>query len=137
MIYEKSCGAVIFTEQNGQRIYLVEVMQKGHCSLCKGHVEGNETEHETAAREILEETALTVEFVDGFRETIEYSPAEGHWKTVLFFLAQANTTEVTAQEEEVRELRWLPLDEAVAALTFASDRETLRRAAAFLRENQR
>ncbi len=136
MIYEKSCGAVIFTEQNGQRIYLVEAMQKGHCSLCKGHVEGSETEHETAAREILEETALKVEFVDGFRETIEYSPCTGHWKTVVFFLARANTMDVTAQEEEVRELRWLPFDEAAAALTFASDRETLRRAEAFLQEKQ-
>ncbi len=36
MIYEKSCGAVIYVEDGGRRLYLVELMQKGHCSICKG-----------------------------------------------------------------------------------------------------
>ena len=52
MIREKSCGAVIFSEAGQMRVYLVEKMLKGHQSLCKGHVEENETERETAAREI-------------------------------------------------------------------------------------
>ena len=50
MIHEKSCGAVIYTVSNGERFYLIERMQKGHTSICKGHMEGEETEHETAAR---------------------------------------------------------------------------------------
>ena len=85
MIYQKSCGAVIYTERGGKRFYLVELMQKGHCSICKGHVEGDESEHQTAEREIYEETGLSVEFVNGFRETIEYSPYENCTKTVVFF----------------------------------------------------
>ena len=64
MIREKSCGAVVFTVQKGMRLYLVEHMVKGHTSICKGHVEGAETERETAAREIWEETALKVAFID-------------------------------------------------------------------------
>lgn len=132
MIYEKSCGAVIYAENDGRRLYLVELMQKGHRSICKGHVEDGETEHQTAAREILEETGLTVKFQDGFRETIEYSPYDGCIKTVVFFLAKADNTDVTAQEEEVREISWLPFEEALAALTYESDRETLRKADHFL-----
>ncbi len=128
MIYEKSCGAVIFAEEDGRRVYLIELMQKGHRSLCKGHMEGDESEHQTAEREILEETGLQVEFLDGFRETIEYSPYDGCMKTVVFFLAKADTTDVAVQEEEVREISWLPYEEALSALTFASDRETLRKA---------
>ena len=85
MIYEKSCGAVIYYETNGTRVYLVEKMLKGHNSLCKGHVEENEAEHETATREILEETNLEICFVDGFRECIEYSPYSGCTKEVVFF----------------------------------------------------
>lgn len=131
MIHEKSCGAVIYLERAEERLYLIEHMRKGHFSLCKGHVEGEETERQTAAREILEETALTVEFLDGFRETIEYSPYEGCMKTVVFFLARADSAEVTAQEEEVREIHWLPYGEALEVLTFDSDRETLRRAETF------
>ena len=92
MIYEKSCGAVIFREEtSGQRhdvLYLIEEMQKGHFSLCKGHVEKNETEHQTAVREIGEETGLTVSFLNGFRETVSYAPAPGIRKDVVFFLAK-------------------------------------------------
>ncbi len=132
MIYEKSCGAVIFAEQDGKRLYLVELMKKGHYSICKGHVEGDETEHETACREIMEECSLEVEFVDGFRETVEYSPHKGRWKTGVFFLARAKGTDVKAQEEEVREISWLPFEEAVVTLTYDSDRNTLRKAEAFL-----
>ena len=51
---EKSCGAVIFREENTRRYYLVLKSTQGHTTLCKGHVEGEETEHETAAREIRE-----------------------------------------------------------------------------------
>lgn len=132
MIYEKSCGAVIYTEKDGRRLYLIELMQKGHRSICKGHVENDESERQTAEREILEETGLTVRFLDGFRETIEYSPYDGCMKTVVFFLAKADNTDVTVQEEEVREISWLPFEKALSALTFESDKETLRKAEHFL-----
>ena len=132
LIPEKSCGAVIFAERDGQRLYLLERMKKGHISLCKGHVEGSETEHETAAREIREETALDVVFVDGFRETDVYSPWPGCKKTVVFFLARADRTDTTPQPAEVSEILWLPEDAACAALTHESDRETLRKAVRFL-----
>ena len=64
MKQEKSCGAVIFREDGGgRRFYLVLTSVKGHVTLCKGHVEKGETEHETAVREIMEETGLAVGFV--------------------------------------------------------------------------
>ena len=133
MKQEKSCGAVIYTVTDGKRLYLVERMQKGHVSICKGHVEKNESEHQTAEREIREEAGLAVEFIDGFRQTIEYSPYPGCSKTVVFFLAHTDD-HVTVQEEEVGEIVWLPFEEAAAALTFASDREVLQQAEQFLND---
>ena len=56
MIYEKSCGAVVYDIHNDYPFVVVEYMKKGHVSLPKGHMEEGETEEETAAREILEET---------------------------------------------------------------------------------
>ena len=135
MNYEKSCGAVIYTIVDGKRLYLIEVMQKGHASLCKGHVEGNESEHQTAAREIREETGLEVKFVEGFRQTVEYSPDTDCLKTVVFFLADADSTNVTIQEEEVREIEWLPYEGALTKLTFDSLREVLQQAENFLNED--
>lgn len=129
---EKSCGAVIFRQENTQRGYLILTSTLGHTTLCKGHVEGEETEHETALREIREETGLTVDFVDGFRETISYSPKPEVAKDVVFFLARLRDGEPVCQPEEVAAIRFLPFNEALAALTHGSDQDTLRKAHAFL-----
>lgn len=129
---EKSCGAVIFRGENTSRNYLILTSTLGHTTLCKGHVEGNETEHETAVREIREETGLTVDFIDGFREVITYSPKPGVVKDVVFFLARLAGGELACQPEEVADARFLPFEEALEALTHPSDRETLQKARAFL-----
>lgn len=129
---EKSCGAVLFREENGQRLYLVLHSTLGHWTLCKGHVEGRETEHETAVREIREETGLKVTFVDGFRHVITYAPRPDCEKDVVFFLARTGNGPITCQPEEVAEAMFLPLRDALDRLTHASDRETLGAAEAFL-----
>ena len=100
-------------------------------SYCKDHIEKDESEHQTATREILEETGLTVKFVEGFREIIEYSPYENCLKTVVFFLAYRDSMNVVSQEE-IKEIYWLSFDEAMTALTFDSDRATLKKAEQFL-----
>lgn len=132
MKQEKSCGAVIFREENTQRYYLILKSTQGHTTLCKGHVEGDEAEHETAVREIREETGLTADFIGGFREVITYSPKPGVVKDVVFFLARVSGGTLSCQPEEVAAIRFLPLDEALAALTHQSDRDTLQKAHAFL-----
>ena len=129
---EKSCGAVIFREENTQRYYLILTSTLGHTTLCKGHVEGAETEHETAVREIMEETGLTVDFIDGFREVITYSPKPGVAKDVVFFLARLSGGKLTCQPEEVAEVRFLPFEQALESLTHQSDRDVLQKARAFL-----
>lgn len=133
MKQEKSCGAVIFRERNGVREYLVLRSTGGHVTLCKGHVEAQETEHETAVREIREETALCVEFVEGFREVITYSPKPDCIKDVVFFLARVAGGTLTCQPEEVAEAWFAPYDRAAEAMTHPSDRGVLEQAEAFLR----
>ena len=134
MIKEKSCGAVVYRVSDGVPQFLVEHMALGHTSIPKGHVEGNETEAETAKREILEETNLTVQLDTGFRHVISYSPAAGISKDVVFFVARAEEGKMIQQECEVSSLEWLPLDQAMNAMTYETDRETLRLANAYLHE---
>lgn len=131
MKFEKSCGAVIFKEEECRKYLLLRSIH-GHVSLCKGHVEGSETEHETAVREICEETALSVKFVENFREVITYSPKPDCMKDVVFFLAQVSGGILTCQPEEVQEAWFAPYDEAVEAITHISDREVLKKAELFL-----
>lgn len=134
---EKSCGAVVYKRTEGELVFLLERMVQGHVSLPKGHVEGAETEEETARREIREETGLEAALDTSFRHVINYSPAPGVSKDVVFFLAEALPGKEINQESEVAGLEWLPLDAALAALTFDSDRETLALAAEYLAASTR
>ena len=129
---EKSCGAVVFRREKDGLVFLVETMALGHISLPKGHVENGETEEETAHREIREETGLDVRIDTRFRHTITYSPRPGVEKDVVFFAAEAEAGDITPQPEEVRKAAFLPMDEAMRILTYASDREVLRAAGEYL-----
>ena len=67
---EKSCGAVVFTRKDDGEIRYVLVKQRsGRYCFPKGHVEGAETEHQTALREIWEETGIRPQILPGFRES--------------------------------------------------------------------
>ena len=134
MKYEKSCGAVVYQWTEGQPLFLVEHMVKGHISLPKGHVEGRETETETALREIMEETSLSVRLDTAFRHEVSYSPAEGVQKTVVFFIAEALPGQMKNQECEVSGLEWLPGGAAVEAVTYSTDKEVLRHAISWLQQ---
>ena len=67
MITEKSCGAIVYTKDNGSIQYVIIRSKEGFYGFPKGHMEENETEEETALREVAEETGLTITLVPGFR----------------------------------------------------------------------
>ena len=106
---EKSCGAVLFRDLSGERIFLVLHSTQGHWTLCKGHVEPGETEQETAMREIREETGLTVAFVENFRRVVTYSPAPGVTKDVVFSWAGRMTARCPASRRRSGRPCFFPL----------------------------
>ena len=130
--YEKSCGAVVYKVENGTLYFLLEHMVQGHTSIPKGHVEGDETEAETALREIREETGLEVKLDTAFRHEVQYSPYEGIEKQVIFFAAELAGGEMKNQECEVSSLEWVPYDRAIEAVTYDTDKEVLTHAAEYL-----
>lgn len=134
MKYEKSCGAVILKKENEKiMVLMVQMKNGGHFAFPKGHVENDETEHETATREILEETALKVDFIDGFRESTSYSPKEGVMKEVVYFLAIPKIEKFAPQEEEILSIKWLDEFEALSAVTYENDRNILQKALNFFK----
>ena len=122
---EKSCGAVIYRENDGMEILLLKHKNGGHWAFPKGHVEKKETEEETALREIREETGLKVKLDTGFRQAVSYSPKPGVWKDVVYFAAKCEQSKTTPQEEEVLELRWEAPGLALGTVTYENDRKLL------------
>lgn len=129
---EKSCGAVIWRQENGGRQYLLVRHNGGHWSFPKGHVEDNETEAETAAREIREETGLTAEIRTDFRRQVTYSPKPGTVKDVIFFTAVPTGGQEHPQESEISQLGWFSFPDAAEKITYATDEEILLAADAYL-----
>lgn len=130
---EKSCGAVIWREEDGQRKYLLARHNGGHWSFPKGHVENEETEEETAMREILEETGLNVKIDTSFRHQVTYSPKPGVIKDVIFFIAVPTGGLEHPQEAEISQLGWFSFQEAAERITYATDEEILLAAEAYLK----
>ena len=64
---ETSCGVVLV---NYGSILLLQYPQ-GHWDFPKGHVDGAETEHETAIRELFEETAIKdIDFIQNQQKNL-------------------------------------------------------------------
>lgn len=129
MLYEKSCGAIVYRKSHGNtEILLIKNVNSGHWSFPKGHVEANESEMETAEREIKEETGIDVILDPTFRETVSYSPKKDTIKMVVYFLAKAKNFEFNPQEEEISEARWVHVGHATTLLTYENDRTIVNKA---------
>ena len=117
---EKSCGALVYRiTQSGQKELLFIKHRHGtHWSFPKGHMEEGESEVQTALREVKEETGLD----------IEYYPKPNVKKQVVYFLGHARNDHVVRQEEEIGETRWIPLEQALAWVTFRNDKNLIRKA---------
>lgn len=136
MLHEKSCGAIVYRRFHGNiEILLIKHVNSGHWSFPKGHVEGDETELETARREIKEETGLNVILDQTFRETVCYSPRRDTQKVVVYFLALARNYDFVPQEEEIAEIRWVDIARASQMLTYENDKTIVSKARAAIKQN--
>jgi len=139
LTHEKSCGALIYRRQQGiLEFLLLKNRFGGHWSFPKGHVELGETEVQTALREVLEETRLSIRLENGFRQCVEYYPKPNVKKQVVYFLGSLTdpAAQPVPQKEEVSELKWMSAEEAVQVVTFKNDRRLIDRAKEFLGETK-
>lgn len=132
----RSAGSVIYRIEKGKPNFLLLKYGWGHWGFPKGKIENGESAKEAAIREIKEETGLiSFRFVNGFKESIEYSyirKMETNHKEVVYFLAETEKREVKTSYEH-SEHKWLRSDEAMNRLTFENDKEILRKANKMIR----
>ena len=133
MKYEKSCGVVTYILIKNEIHYLLVRQTNGFLSFPKGHVEGNETEEETALRECLEETALKVTIKKGFREVINYKiPEIDVDKDVVLFVGEIDNLDYHKQEKEIADIEVYKYQEAYNLLEFDNWKQVLKKANDFL-----
>lgn len=126
---EKSCGALVFRKTDkSYDLVLLRHRFGGHWSFPKGHVESGENEHQTAIREVKEETGISISLLEGFRESVEYFPKPGVKKQVVYFMGKALEEQLVRQEEEISEVRWVPIEQAGEMVTFSNDKRLIRMA---------
>ncbi|WP_427867259.1 bis(5'-nucleosyl)-tetraphosphatase [Mycoplasmopsis arginini] len=136
---EKSCGAVVLRNKGSKAEVLLVQQRAGHWTFPKGHVEGNETEIETALREVKEETNLDVDIIEGFREITSYSfinkDRENVNKNVIFFLATPKNDDKKNRPGEIEVVDWFSIDKAREQITHDANREVLEKALNFYVNN--
>jgi 8-oxo-dGTP pyrophosphatase MutT (NUDIX family) len=119
----KAAGAVLWREADGDvEIAVVHRRRYDDWSLPKGKLDRGETIPACAAREILEETGYRC-VLGRWLQQVSYS-VRGEAKTVDYYAAEAVSGSFVANDE-VDSLRWLPIAEASALLTYEHDRSVL------------
>jgi 8-oxo-dGTP pyrophosphatase MutT (NUDIX family) len=137
LLEERSAGAIVVHRSDSKIEYLILHYPAGHWDFPKGNVEKGESELDAAIREIGEETGLTdLKFINGFKKMIQYYYRKGDQlvkKTVTFYLAESKTKDVKISFEHQGYV-WLPIDEALAKVTYQNARNVLKEAHQFLTE---
>jgi len=146
MRIERSAGVIVFLQpktrtpaasfpDDPKRRYLLLDYGR-YWDYPKGHVEAGEDDLTAALRELKEEAGIAdVDPIDGFREEMTYFFRDKKKglikKTVVFFLAAAQSDEITvSHEHEAGE--FVPYDDALERLTYPYAKKLLKAAQEFL-----
>jgi 8-oxo-dGTP pyrophosphatase MutT (NUDIX family) len=137
---EFSAGGVVV--RGDEMIVIVPVKRAADgarvTGLPKGHVDGDETPEQAAQREIAEETGVQAELIEELGDvSYRYERRRRHIeKVVRFFLFAYRSGDVADHDHEIEEARWVPLERAVDELTYAGERDIVKRALSRLAQDR-
>jgi 8-oxo-dGTP pyrophosphatase MutT (NUDIX family) len=137
VLHEKSCGAVVYINNQDKTRYLLLNYTAGHWDFVKGNVEQGETERQTVTRELQEETSITqAEFIDNFRESINYFYRRQGLtinKEVVFFIIESQSDKVQISFEHIG-YAWLDYQHTLDKLSFKNSKDVLIKAHEYLQK---
>jgi mutator protein MutT len=129
---ELSAGGVVV--RGTEAVVIVPTRRDAHgnrvLALPKGHVDAGETPEQAAAREVREEAGVEADLVGSLGHVRYFYQRDGRRiaKRVAFYLFAYRAGSPDDHDDEVEEARWMPLAEAMEALTYRGEREVAARA---------
>jgi len=111
----KKAGCVILSENNPDKVLLINRKKQGDWSFPKGHVEKGESYEECAIREVKEETGLNVTLSEVFG-TVRYKSNSGKDIIAKYFIAYTVGSETFNPEPKVVP-KWVNISEAGEVLS--------------------
>lgn len=127
---EKSCGALIYNKKLDK--FLIVKMHNGNWGFPKGHTEEAETEHQTALREVFEETGINIEILQNFRQSIKYISNYNMLKEVIFFMGVTDDTEIKVNRNEIEDFEWCSYERALKIITYRLQRDVMDKGKEFI-----
>ena len=119
MNYEICCGAVVF---NDNKVLIIK-HKYGHISFPKGHVEGNETEEETAIREVREETGIDIEIINDKKYYVQYDTDNNSIEKVTYFIGKMIGGKLNPQLNEINSCFFEDENKVSDLITYDNDRK--------------
>jgi 8-oxo-dGTP pyrophosphatase MutT (NUDIX family) len=125
---EQSCGGVAV---RGDEVLVITPAGRHRVmALPKGAPQEGETDRETAGREIREETGVTVDVGERLGDVAYVYRRGGRriHKVVHYYLCSYVSGSTDDHDDEVEDARWIPLEQALTALTYPGERRLIARA---------
>jgi 8-oxo-dGTP pyrophosphatase MutT (NUDIX family) len=132
---EVSYGGVVV--RGDDVVVIVPRGRKRVLGLPKGGADAGESPEQTTAREVREETGITVMVRERLGQ-VDYTYRRGGRridKTVHFYLCEFEAGDTADHDHEVDDARWMPLLEARRRLSYPGEREMIERALSILAAN--
>jgi len=121
-----SAGGVVVRQGGaGAEVVICGRDSDGVWSLPKGTPDEGESLEEAAVREVSEETGLKVEIIKKIGVAEYWFARDGtrYHKWVHHYLMRATGGSTAEHDLEYDRVEWLPIEEAMATLTFDNDKE--------------
>ena len=124
MRVEAAGGVVVRDGEAGTEVCVVHRPRYGDWSFPKGKLDPGESFEDAALREVEEETGLRCTLEAELPST-EYRDSKDRPKIVRYWQMEVDEDPGFEPNDEVDELRWLPMAEAAELLTYDRDRGLL------------